>query len=283
MDFENIQQIQQAFNLTEDNAEGLRKQLRNLQASLHPDKHGGDFASPIDKEMFIQIEDAIRFLDEKQHEQTALVPLSTVLELVKIIRDSSPPAYRASDELLSAQISSQIKEIKTQNIEQKITLTAVTTVLTAIWLFPSTIKDNPFLGYITADPMQKTLFTGLWLASLVATGLFWIKTWRGEDRQKRVYSSLRTENFQNQLFLEYYASSFGNGVRHQDVFTKAEFMYFLSSRNPMKPPSDMLLNIELDPELQQSLADVIFARAENNEVIKKVTKKGNLIEAYSWL
>ena len=55
MNFQNINQIKEEFSLQSSKIPEIKKELREMQKHIHPDKNAGNFASESDKETFLKI------------------------------------------------------------------------------------------------------------------------------------------------------------------------------------------------------------------------------------
>ena len=90
MPFTDIDQIRREFGIDELKPKDIRARLRTIQGQLHPDRTGGAFQKDGDKERFLRISEALDYLDKHEINENALVPMSVMTDLVKIMRDLVP-------------------------------------------------------------------------------------------------------------------------------------------------------------------------------------------------
>lgn len=294
MPFENIDQIKKEFNFTEDDPKEIRKKLRRLMVRWHPDKHGGESGiSPKTRDKFLKANEADQFLENYISKQTAIVPTSETTELIKLVRDlvitnKKDNETTNSEVRLSEHIDHGVNQLGKQYLAPKITVSAITTALTFLWLLPDTINEHSVLSnYINVTNQD---FFKVWAMSLVLTIIVLYGTSISEDRQKRFQSGLKTELFQNNVFEEF------RHLHPVEEFTKSDFVKFLTLRNlrsayhnlPRVAFEPLILQmigrprLIIDPESAQIIADIVFERAERRGVIQKCDSARKLEDVYSF-
>lgn len=207
MRFESISEIARVFQLTSTEPDEMRREIKQLMKSIHPDttKGGVDFASPEDRDNYYRLSDALKFLDNGIGEEAnrSLVPISDITELIRLIRDESKDPvqdeYQAHVEKLDSSITSQIVRYQHRYRLPKISATAATVVLSFIWLFPVSVKDNPALSSF----IQSSHFPPIWGASLLAALLVWIFGTLEHERYSFRLRLLQNEEMQNNFFCEF--------------------------------------------------------------------------------
>lgn len=288
INFNNLEQVKQEFGIQENEPAEIRKKLRVLQAELHPDKYSasGEFESQEKKERYMRVEAAIKFLENNGKEQTALIPVNEVTNLIKAVTSLIPANQAITAETnLSTQVSQNLANIRVQYIAPKVIVSAIPAVITAIWIFPTTVLEHPVLKmYIDIGSPQ---FLMVWLGSLMFSAFFWLFFQRIEYRQRQFQLLLKTESFQNSLFQDFLQ------VADEEHFTKDEFINFITNRRDgRKRRYRSLISVMIDEffkiapdyidvELAQNLADIIFERAEKRNVIEKDLSAQSLSEYYA--
>lgn len=207
--FTNIDQIKQKFGIAETGLPEIKKELRKITALLHPDKNGKtEFESETDKETFLSAVSAIEFIDSMENRDnfvsTAIIPLpvNTLIEIIRDIIPAKENEKKASvEERLQDQITQRSIEIKSHNRYPKLTVSAISVLLTVLWAFPSTVSEHPILSkYID---IATPAFGFLWLLSVILTAVIWYLSKVVETQQKIFQSRLRTEIFQNNIFTDF--------------------------------------------------------------------------------
>lgn len=288
--YESLDHIKREFGLTSDAPDDLRKELRLAQKPLHPDLQSptGVFASQEDRQKFEHIEQAIEFIDDhiERTRRGALVPVDTITDIVRVVRDlTTSRATTDSEQRLAAQTSRAVAEFRYQHRLPKITASTVTVVMTALWLFPSTIKDHPVLARFF--DVSSNLFSMVWFECLLITGMLWLWLTILEGRHGRFVSTLKVESVQNQLFKAFLRSRREESLAASEAdpelrkFTKDDFVHFLQEprRVFMERTVPTVLHRlggarRIDLELAHAIADAVVTRAEAKGVIAKDSKAG---------
>jgi hypothetical protein len=146
-------------NITSIDPDEIRRELNHIRGTKHPDKQNlnGQFATIEDKKDFIEINDAIEFIDQKKPEEiTAIIVRTSSLELTEKEQDKTLEViknfqkslilatertnYRTS---LSQSIDRSVNNINYSHFFPKLTLPIASLILSFIWFFPSTIDNSP--------------------------------------------------------------------------------------------------------------------------------------------
>jgi hypothetical protein len=292
MRFNELGQIKKEFGIEAEELEEIRKQLRQLLREVHPDTNGGSFATEDAEKQYHKISDAINFIDERKSTDNALILRSEVQELIRVIRDIVPQATQSDPEKKLAElIDSDIKIFKTRHKFPKITTATISVVISALWLFPNTIKEHPVLSRLI--DLQSPSFTALWLLTLAATASYWLLTALQEHREEQSKKYLKLETVQNQIFRGFlrYKNYVHKKEDKNEVlrFEKDDLIGYVKNfeqiENPIYSTKEKLRTIleqglrlhyragNIDTELAQSLADTIVQRGLLKGIIEKESKK----------
>lgn len=281
MSFQNLQQIRESFGLSNNDPEGIRRELRLRMKKIHPDTKSAE--SPqlgTEKEEVLRITAALSFLDDARKE-TAVVPVAEVTALVQALKDLVPDSREKDRETrLSQQIDAKIEEAKSTGRLPKIILTVLAALLTVVWLFPGITANHPVMSkYIN---VENPVFNIIWLALILYTGAIWLvfKLWG--DRQAGSKKNLGLELTQNRLFDSFVISKGEQqGAATETGFYKDQFVSHIVGGGAGTSTVSSLLRGRprpVDEELAQSLADTILFRAEKKGIIKK--KEGKSLREY---
>jgi hypothetical protein len=279
MSFNSVDQITNEFELSSDNPSDLLKKLKRLRLDLHPDNNAGEFCSKEDEVKFLKIGTAIDYLNETIRNSKSLVPVSEIKDLIEVVSKLIPNDKVNSLELkLSDQINASITKIKSQRLLPKITVSSLTAILTALWVFPSTISEHTILkNYVD---INSKAFSYLWLCCLISTVVMWIRFSITEAREKDFRTRLNTESVQNKLFEEFLYRN-ADTMKEKFTFTKDDFINSINSMHERRyfPSINSFFRYFINPfflrgdsidiELAQSLANVIFTLAEQKKIIQK--------------
>ena len=288
MEYYSIKEIRDEFGIDSESPDEIRKELIKKLSKIHPDKNKGEFSSGKEKEDYLKINSAIRFLDEQTKDQEALIPLKDVTDLIKTVKELVPTNNEnKSVEKLRIKIDDSIDKLKHRNRTPKIATSSITALLTILWVFPSAVKQHPILGrYIDPTCLSFSIFTIIWLFSLMFAAIFWSFLRRIENKEAAFKKRLNLESVQNSLFKEFIDTGRHRTPTDSQVrFLKAEFVKFLASTATYEvTPSPLLFRFlspdkVIDLELLEALAKVILNRAEVNGYIKR-DKGKNIDDLY---
>lgn len=280
--YNSINKIKQDFQINSEDLDTIRESLNEIRINHHPDKTNGEFENQFLKERYYNANSAIEYIDSLKNNHS-LVVVEKMTDLMKIVTELIPNNKQNSlEHNLDTKITSAISTFRSRLFVPKISLTAITAVLTFIFLFPGQIKDNPMLSHYL-NPVSTT-FALTWLTLLLYSGLFWIMTFLNEEKAKKKLIFLKVDSTQNNLF-----ENFIHYKSKEDTFTKDELAHFVyrssienrlgKGYNERHPISTFRLSINrlfgsemITIEIAQNIAELIIARAEKNNVIAKINK-----------
>jgi len=72
MTFNSLEQIKEHYGLEMDDVDALKKELKKVQASIHPDRTGGEYQSRKQERDYNEVAEAILFIENSE----ATVPVS---------------------------------------------------------------------------------------------------------------------------------------------------------------------------------------------------------------
>ncbi len=294
--YTNINDIKKDFGLQTDDISDLKKELKVLIKDIHPDKNKGEFKNKLDEINYQKIISALDYLDQ----DFAIVPKSELTALTTILKDNFP-AKREEEQIknLEDKIDKTIKIYRKSNLAPKISSTVIASMLTFIWLFPSTVKDHPILSEYLSP--KNIIFTAFWFSSLFLTIVYWLLSKRNEEQLKDMIKRFNLESVQNKLFesfsrMEIYQAKKDNLTFF--TFSKDELIGHLTDLNtftleysPQRRGRKLNpLNIfgilspknkNIDLELAQTLTDIIIERAKRKNLIQ-LEQDQNLSDTYRY-
>src|ERR1700753_2815311 len=137
MRYTSLEDIKSEFNLSSLNEEEMRAELNELRIKLHPDKNAGSFKSENEKEVFYNINDAIEYIDNKKDNNTSLVVVEKMNDLIKVMVELIPSNKEIQ---IQAQLDFRITRNNENNhrinIVPKATLAIISALVTFLYLFP---------------------------------------------------------------------------------------------------------------------------------------------------
>lgn len=276
--YKNLDEIRKVFGITTEDPNEVRKELKTILARTHPDRSHGEFTDEIAKRQFFNTLEAIRYIEsgniESQIQSSLTVSdvqglINTVVK--SLIIPQTVPNSEKMQQRFEQCLSGQKSKIRSRYFIPRITLSTITGILSFLWLFPNLVKQHPILGALVTA--YQKIFTVIWFEALLLTISLWIITKHAENKESVIKSRLSLESYQNKLFEEFYYFRYGN-------FSKDDFIQFIIEHKEHhifigKVIPSLGRVGALDLEVVQSLADLIFERAENKGVIEKVElKKG---------
>jgi len=215
MEFRSIDEVSQKLGISAEHPEDIKREVRRRLLEVHPDALAGA-GLPEDKaksEEALLLTAALNYLNKPDH-STDIVPRETETELIKLVRDlvqvnqnqgsqshlqeEVVRREHAAEQTLSQASAARVEQIKSAGRVPVISLTAVSVLLTALWVLPTTVQNNLVLGrYINVTSVW---FAQLWLASLLLTAGTWVVfKWRSQA-EELVQRTLNLETTQNTLF-----------------------------------------------------------------------------------
>lgn len=203
MSFNSVSEICNEFQIdpTLDDEQMIRE-LKKLQAEIHPDIN--EKFSNADAKKFTRIDEAKDYLRKRSSQ--ALVPISDVLEIVKLINNKDIAPKRES-EIIAGQIKDTslfiVKNMKQRYLPTKITVASIWTIITLIWAFPSAVIEHPILGEFFQYNEGFFFLTLLWLCSLLIAIYVLFPIYRIESYTKSILHHLEDINVQYSLFSQF--------------------------------------------------------------------------------
>lgn len=272
MNFTSLKQIKEEFNLGGIRKEELRSELRIKLANSHPDKVG---AENFNSDEFTKIQNALGFVDSYSTDLVVNEQVTSLIEIVKeltIKTQINSTQYQFNDA-----IDDFYKERKEALLFPKISLSAITAILTFLWLFPKTVEDHPVLKkYIT---FENETSTTIWIVLLFYTIIFWILISRKEQKDKSIAKKLKTEKTQNKLLTEFKES-------YDTIqFAKSELIEFINNRFGIRHSPFAIIfigNSGIDQETTENLANLIIEKAKSRELIIEISNTKTLDDIYEW-
>ncbi|WHT39484.1 hypothetical protein QNH98_01915 [Myroides sp. mNGS23_01] len=183
MTYNSINEIKKDFQIDSDSLEIIRDRVNTIRTEIHPDRTNGEFPNENIKERYYKANNAIEYIDSIKNNQS-LIMVEKVTDLVKVITELIPTDRQNSlEQNLNSKISFAISTYRSKMFVPKISLTAITAVLTFLFLFPGQIKDNPTLSKFI-DPTS-SFFAIIWFFLLFYSVIFWIMIFINEEKSKK--------------------------------------------------------------------------------------------------
>ena len=271
MKFNSLEEIREHFELDSMDFKSVKKVLKKRIKKVHPDENNGDFKSFEKEKKYHEIHSALEFLknaatDSLSVPQTDLSKITDAInKLVKLqTEDTTQKQIKKKDTNLDNIIDSSVETFTRKTSGLKITGIAITIALTALWSFPSVVKEHPILSILYEYHNQ---FTIIWILTLIITAIIWIKIKSIENLDKQIKSSYKVESIQNQMFT-LFIYWFRTEYRNTDF--RDEKMYVKFSKDDL---ANFLIN-DYD-YLEKRLSKDLDGRQRMNEVeeIKKKRKE----------
>ncbi|WP_416151130.1 hypothetical protein ACM26V_09245 [Salipaludibacillus sp. HK11] len=274
----NLQYFIKELNLNGDNSE-IRKGLMKKIRDIHPDNNRGEFKNDEEKLLFYNLNEAVEEIDDLSKNQLSTIKTSDIVTLVSRLSTTNQKVSMSDN--LDKKIEKFHSDYKSSHNVPKFSLTGVTSVLGIVWVFPSQMSEHPILGNLINH--NSVTFTGIWLYSILLTVGFWIIINRKEQKQKAFLSEINTESYQNDLFSEYISVISHHHIEKGSFISKHQFTHFLTKDRFYYSRSRLLsffgTSHEIDSDIAQSIADIIFERAEEKGLINKTDTK-SLVDQY---
>ncbi|MDD1689046.1 MAG: hypothetical protein LUQ66_00090 [Methanoregula sp.] len=301
--FKSINEIKKEFEIVIDDPQEIRKELIRMAKSLHPDQqqNGGQFKSDFDESRYYRIMAARDFIDgisvpliipidksltkssEKRSDVSEISNEST--ELTKKIDDLKTDIasikhqksieYESKNLLvLNEQIKTQIEANRQFHNIPKISLALITSILSFLWLFPSTIQNHPILSKII--DVNSVLFLMIWLYLMTITIIMWFYYYQIEKNQANIFQRLNNESLQNNIFDEFLEEYQMSGEKSFPLSAFTDYVYDYLSKNESRFSN---IKILINREIGDIFSRIILLRAENSDIIKK-SSTGYLGEIY---
>ncbi|ENV94362.1 hypothetical protein F937_03772 [Acinetobacter calcoaceticus ANC 3680] len=262
--FSSLQMIKDQYGIDEESIHTLRSKLRSMQAQYHPDKNGGRFCDEDSERKYRELDEAVSYIDSISKNNFDLITISAVTDLTKAVTAMVTAQNEVSNKetQLSSEIGRSIENYSLRLKTPKIALTAITVAISAIWMFPNTVKEHPVLSRFIN--FESIMISAIWFDMLLITVIFWLMAWRKEELNKELQESLKTESVQNRLF-----TNFVNNI-DSGIFTLEEFVEFImhSHKNRSLNFLPFIGSIRIDSSLAHATAEVILERAIKRNALK---------------
>jgi hypothetical protein len=279
MTYHTLQEIKDEFDIQTDELNSIKSILKELKKEVHPNNTKGEFLNDAQRERYYKTDAALDYL-EKHKSNDQLVIVEKMTDLVKMIVSEIIPSNKQSslEQNLDNKITSALDIFKSKSLFPKISLTAITGVVTFLFLFPNQIKENPYLAHYCN--FQSPVFFMTWLMLLTFTGMFWLLTYRNEERAKRNLSLLKVDSTQNRIFNNFIERNNAKQFSKDDL---TQHIFLFSSGRHRESITNFIFGSEIITlEVAQSTAEVIINRAEKKNIIKKQDGNG-LADIYQFL
>jgi len=241
MNFDSLDDIIAHFKFDTKDTEDVKKELKNLIKEVHPDRNKGEFKSDQDKTYFFEIQDALDYLEKlnpnvslsTQNDITALTKVLTELAITKK-EDTYAEIVEKKSSSLNVKLQDSINSFHKLNSSPKITGIVASTIITALWAFPSVVKEHPLLKILYNCNKE---FTIVWIFSLVFMGVLWLKIKSSERYDAEIKRSYKLESTQNYIFTLFIRWMKANHINYEIInnkrivtFSKDDLINFLTSR-----------------------------------------------------
>ena len=277
MTYNSISEIKKDFQINSDSLEVIRDSVNVIRINTHPDKTNGEFPDENIKERYYKANSAIEYLDSIKNNQSLIV-VEKMTDLMKVVTELIPTNRQNSlEQNLDSKISFAISTYRSKMFVPKISLTAITAVVTFLFLFPGQIKDNPTHS-LFINPTS-SFFGIVWFSLLLYSGLFWMMTFNNEEKSKKKLMLLKVDSVQNRIF-----ENFIERHLNEDKFNKDELTHFiyessmgnrlgeLNHSEGLSLITTRLFGSEMiTMEIAQNIAELIISRGEKNKVIEKLS------------
>ncbi|RKS42568.1 hypothetical protein BC962_3235 [Gillisia mitskevichiae] len=288
-----LNDIKNDFGIENDDIAAIKKEIKNIIKDIHPDKNNGSFKNKLDELNYQKSISALEFLDS----EFRIISVNELNNLaVQTEKKISKKEQKKEFKKLDNKISGYIKNYKRSHLFPKISSTALTIIISFLWLFPSTLEDHPVLSiYFTP---KNSSFTILWGFALIMTILYWLLLKTDEQRMEDATKRLNLESVQNNLFRRFLDMEGYSAKRKKKsyiIFSKDDLINYLNSLNIYNlenPRYRRHLNIFnkaiyilvsrkklIDIELAQNLTNIIMERAFSKSIISIEDSK-NISESY---
>lgn len=281
MKFTNIKEIKKYFNYLDEDINGLRLKIIKERNLYHPDKTGGDFLDENQKEKYFICQEAIDFVENYKLEYIdQKSDIEKIIEQNQILIEKQNKAKIMEQNLKSYNNSMKsscdkvIARYKLRYNIPKITSSGVLGILTFVLAFPKSIENNIFFKDLLLEPNVKFSIALIWVYILVITVLLWYIAWRKENRLKEFVDYLSMEGVQNNLFSNFIKDK----LQDKSRFTKEDFVVYAMNEISYRKRFKGINSMEFH-DIFYNIAGIIFAKAEDKEIIEQINTK-SLIDEY---
>ncbi|MES2838050.1 MAG: hypothetical protein V4667_11040 [Bacteroidota bacterium] len=227
MDFKSIDEIISHFDLDVSEADEIKRELKSLIKKVHPDKNHGSFKSDKDKDFYMEIQSALEFLESGN---TSLATKNDITALAKVLKDLAitrkeevaTESIEKKNSSLTVKLQDSITDFHRQHSTPKITSLVITTIITALWAFPTIVKDHPLLGFLYQFNGE---FTIIWITSLFAMGMLWTRIKTAERKDEAIKKNYKLESTQNAIFT-LFTKWLAANLHHYEIREKKRYLKF---------------------------------------------------------
>ncbi|WP_282018156.1 hypothetical protein [Salegentibacter mishustinae] len=204
MTFTTIDEIKDHFQLQSVTDEELKKEIKKLMKKHHPDPSGnGTFKSEKNKKDYLLLGEAFEFLSKKNNSLTLKNEIQSLTKIVNELaltqqNNQQEKKVNSGEKKLRQAINGSIKDFHSKNKFPKISSLVIAGVISAIWAFPNSLKDNPTLSFLYENHQY---FTIVWLSVLIFSVLLWFIIKTIETKDEQIKKTLKVESVQNQIFI----------------------------------------------------------------------------------
>jgi len=269
-----IYQIKKDFNLDSNNVDEILDVLKAKRIELHPDKSNGDFKDKNHEQSYHTIDESIRYLENLKINNSLTIN-EQVTSLIQVVKDLIPNTKETTLQTnLESRINFAIEHYKSKLFIPKISLTAITAIMTFLIAFPTQVKNNVIL-YKYLDT-QSSLFAFIWLSLIVYTGTFWLFTYSSQEKGKKALSMLKVDSTQNEIFKDYIQE---NEFKEFSKDHLTDYIFRRYARHRRNIVSLFFGDETVTLEVAQSIAELIIARGEKKGVVK-LSMENSLSDIY---
>jgi hypothetical protein len=277
MTYNSTSEIKKDFQIDSDSLDVIRYSVNEIRINTHPDKTNGEFPDENIKERYYKANSAIEYLDGIKNNQS-LIAVEKMTDLMKVVTELIPTNRQNSlEQNLDSKISFAISTFRSKMFLPKISLTAITAVVTFLFLFPGQIKDNPTLSQFI-NPTSSS-FAIVWFFLLLYSGLFWMMTFNNEEKSKKKLMLLKVDSVQNRIFENFMERHLNEYKFNKDELTHFIYKSSIGNRLGELDRSEGLSLITtrlfgsemITMEIAQNIAELIISRGEKNKVIEKLS------------
>jgi hypothetical protein len=134
-----------------DDSDGIRRELLQRLANVHPDKTGteGTFSSDQQREVFLKLQSAVEFLDRVQNQSKQVVPLNQIPAIIEAAVRSVTPTTAAEVGKLDI-LAECRRRLRRHNAVPKITSATIAGICVILFGFLNTFKASRLYELLTA-------------------------------------------------------------------------------------------------------------------------------------
>ncbi len=199
MSWNSLEQMTEELDLKSNpkDIDKLKAELKARIKELHPDNSGGNFKSEDDAKNLYRLIEALDYCDVKRN---TLIPLDSVTELIKQLSENLASANKEPIEARINRISLESQAHIGQRFRvPKISLGAISAILTYIFFSPEQLMNHPFLG----DFIKAHFNVFNWLLIVYLLSSLWFVTWMSESNMKAHTSKLFSLEYHREILNEF--------------------------------------------------------------------------------